>query len=166
MNDDRPNLGQLEVTNALGMRLLLPVASVEDAFKRMRYMGARGWSTGPVPAGGFVLPYAMAETFDWSLIGARAFEHTVDGETMRCVEHRGMIYTRRDYAAVTKGKKMPAKVKYSRGAKPTDEPHLREGGTGESAGYVTLIQFVGGGNAIPEFERHGARRPLGAVAAG
>lgn len=152
-HDNRFRPGHLELTNAVGMKLHVAVNGVEDAYDLMRQMGAHGWTSGDVPAGGYVLPYAMADAFDFSLIGARQFEIKDGADVTQCVEHRGLVYTRREFEAKTGKIKMPAKIKYSRGAKPTDEPHLKEGAEGEKSGYITLITFVGGARSIPEFER-------------
>jgi hypothetical protein len=152
MSDLSTTPATLEVTNLVGMKLHVAVASVDDAYAKMRALGARGFSTGEQPAGGYSLPYRMADTFDFSLIGGRYFEHEKDGVKFKCVDHRGQLYTRRDYEAETRGQRKPAKIKFSRGAKPTDPPHLKEGDE-NSPQYVTLISFVGNGFPIEELEK-------------
>lgn len=140
---------QLHLTGPLGEAVSLTVTDATDLHAKQRAWGKKGWTpgTGDVPAGGFTLPYCMADTFDWAMIGATAFE--IEGQQV--VKHRGHIYKRRDFEAQNSGKKMPASVKYSRGAKPTDPIHLKEGDEG-GVQYVTLIVFRGGGNALTEYE--------------
>lgn len=78
---------------------------------------------------------------DWSLIGARKWTNP-DGEEL--ILHRGHAYRRRELEAVDNRKmKLPAAVKYSRGAKNTDPDHVREKADGEFE-YVTLAIFRGG----------------------
>ncbi len=139
----------LRVVNQIGMELFVEVASIDDAYAAMRQFGARGWSSGAeIPRGGYTLPYAMHETFDWSLIGAKHVTFR-DGEG-EGVYYRGDLYKRRDFGEEKKhGKTMPPKVKYSRGGQPTDDPTMCEGANDTiKFGYVTLITFVGGGKAI------------------
>jgi hypothetical protein len=129
--------GTLHLINAVGMKVEFEIADEGDAFEKMRAFGARGWTSGDVPAGGFVLPRLLAERFDWRLIGATSV--TFDGA--QGVMHRGLFYKRRDLPEKKfKGHTMPACVKYSRGAKPTDEN--AEGGDDE-INYVTLVIFKG-----------------------
>ena len=79
--------------------------------------------------------------FDWSLIGARPWTNP-EGETL--IIHQGHTYRRRELEAVdTRKMKLPAAVKYSRGAKPMDPEHIREKADGEFE-YVTLVMFRGG----------------------
>lgn len=140
---------QLHMTGPLGEQITLTAENLQDLQTKQRAWGKKGWTpgTGDVPAGGFVLPYCMSTTFDWAMIGAHGFE--IEGQ--HCVRHRGHTYKRREFDAQTTGKKMPASVKYSRGAKPTDPAHLKEGDEG-GVQYVTLIVFRGGGQALPEYE--------------
>lgn len=137
--------GQLHLVNALGMRVSVDFAG--DAFGLMRSLGRAGWGPLEVPAGGFRLPLALHDKFDWSLIGA--YPLTIDGESG--VMFQGQFYKQRSYEEQVKGKKLPAAIKYSRGAKKTDPPHIVEEGSGDSA-YVTLISFRGNGKSIPQFE--------------
>lgn len=60
------------------------------------------------------------------------------------VIHKGLAYRRRELEAVDSRKmKLPAAVKYSRGARGTDPEHVREKADGEFE-YVTLAIFRGG----------------------
>jgi len=75
------------------------------------------------------------------LIGARKWTNP-EGEEL--IMHRGHAYRRRELEAVENRKmKLPAAVKYSRGAKNTDPEHIREKADGEFE-YVTLCMFRGG----------------------
>lgn len=147
---------QLQMTGPLGEILLLPITDHAEQLREQRAWGGRGYTpgTGEIPAGGFTLPYSMANTFDWAMLGASAFE--IDGQ--HCVKHRGHTYKRRDFEARTTGVKMPASVKYSRGAKPTDPAHIKEGDEG-GVQYVTLIQFRGNGRALTEYEVQRGSQP-------
>lgn len=148
----------LHLTNSIGMRVSVLFDSEQDAFAKMRALGHSGWTPNEIPAGGFKLPLAMHERFDWSLIGA--FSLTIEDEPG--VMFQGQFYKRREYEEQTKGKKLPAAIKYSRGAKPTDPPHLIEGDEKSSFKYVTLISFRGNGKAIPQFEIPGKDGALAA----
>lgn len=142
---------KLHLTGPLGTHLEVETTEPQMLDVLRRY-GRQGWTSGEVPAGGLNLPYAMAETFDWSLIGAREYVNN-DGE--HSVIYRGQSYKRRELEAVdTKKLKMPAVIKYSRGARPTDPPHLKEGEEG-SVQYVTLISFRGGGRPIESYLKQG-----------
>ncbi|MHB8703711.1 MAG: single-stranded DNA-binding protein [Candidatus Tyrphobacter sp.] len=134
--------GSLEIENALGMKLHVAVESEADAYEKMREFGSSGWTSGDVPSGGFILPYDLANRFDWRLIGAKPL--TLDDE--QGVMHRGRFYKRREMPEKKIGKTtLPACVKYSRGAKPTDAPEIRESAPEEGVGlgYVTLVTFRG-----------------------
>jgi len=134
----------------------LSVETTDDTLlSTLRKYGKNGWSSGDIPAGGLVLPYCMADTFDWTLIGARPYTNA-DGE--QAVMHRGHSYKRRDFEAKTTGVKMPACIKYSRGAKPTDPPHLKEGDE-SGVQYVTLIMFKGTGKALNQYEVPSTNKP-------
>ena len=141
---------QLHLTGPLGEHVTLTAENAQDLTDKQRAWGARGWTpgTGEIPAGGFTLPLCMADTLDWAMLGASEFTL----EDQHCVAHRGHIYKRREFEAQTGGKKLPASVKYSRGAKPTDPPHIKEGDEG-GVQYVTLITFRGGGKALKEYEK-------------
>jgi len=138
----------LEIHNSLGMTISVAVDDVRDAYVKMRQYGASGWMSGEIPAGGIQLPYAMHDRFDWRLIGARRFTKKIEDGEIEMVEHNGSVYTRRDFPAEPK-KKLPAVVKYSRGARPIDEN--KEGADDAFAQYVTLVVFKGGGPLIDEF---------------
>lgn len=124
-----------------------------------REYGKRGWTPGEIPAGGYQFPLANEEDFDWSLIGARKGTFTKDGEELDGVWYRNQFYTRRHLAATKKIKSEA--VKYSRGAKPTDPPHLVEGDESSSFQYVTLAFFRGGGYKREEYSANAASTPSG-----
>lgn len=139
---------QLHLTGILGTKITIDCKDESEMHQVLRQYGKRGWTSGEIPPGGIILPLAMADTFDWSLIGAREFANQ-DGE--KCVFHKGQVYKRRELEEVdTKKLKLPKVIKYSRGARPTDPEHLKEGE--ESVRYVTLITFRGNGRPIPDFE--------------
>ncbi|WP_045234277.1 single-stranded DNA-binding protein [Deinococcus pimensis] len=139
---------QIHLTGPLGTSLTVEVQDERDIIATLRKYGKSGWTSGEIPPGGLVLPLAMADLFDWTLIGARPFT-TDDGE--QCVFYRGQTYKRRELDEVdTKKLKLPKIVKYSRGARPTDPTHLKEGEEG-SVQYVTLITFRGGGRVIEQY---------------
>lgn len=118
----------LHLTGPLGTKLSVEVASEKEVIATLRKYGRQGWSSGELPAGGLSLPFAMADVFDFSLIGGHPYTNN-DGEA--CVMYRGQSYKRRDLEEVdTKKMHLPACVKYSRGARPTDPPHLKEGEEG------------------------------------
>ena len=148
--------GTLEVKNPLGQKFTLNISSIEDGYDKMRVLGTRGWST-DVPIGGIFLPFAMADGFDWSLIGGRyyEFDKTADGETehIQAVEHQGhTYYARRKEAGKINGKNMPAMIRYTRGAKSTDPESAKQSKTEVvKEGYVVLITFRGKGPIIPAF---------------
>ena len=130
--------------NRLEQPVTVETEDMSEVYAMIRQFGAAGWTCGEVPAGGYTLPYEAAENFDWAMIGARHFTFVKDNEEIHAVEHRGTIFTRRHMPATTGAKKMPAKYKYSRGAKPSDPPHMVEKGQGD-IDYVPLISFVGNG---------------------
>ena len=138
-------IGTLELTNHVGMRMAINVASPQDAYTQMRKYGAAGWTSGDIPPGGYTLPYDMADKFDFSLIGAN--EGEIEGE--KGLWHKNQFYKRREMEEETKGQKKAALIKYSRGGRPTDPPHLKEGATGDKPGYVTLISFRGKARNLP-----------------
>lgn len=135
----------IELKNLVGMRVNIDVKDISEAYATMKKYGSNGWtSSADIPSGGYKLPYCMADTFDWSLIGAKTFKSKDEEE---CVFHGGYIYKKRDYAAETGGQKKGAAIKYSRGAVPTDPPHIVEGDPSKPQ-YVTLIKFSGKGQPI------------------
>ncbi|WP_189009504.1 single-stranded DNA-binding protein [Deinococcus roseus] len=79
------------------MRLTVQVRNEDELLSVMRQYGKRGWTSGEIPAGGLVLPLSMADTFDWSLIGAREF---LSQEGEKCVFHKGQVYKRRELEEV------------------------------------------------------------------
>ncbi|AFZ67015.1 single-stranded DNA-binding protein [Deinococcus peraridilitoris] len=132
--------GQLHLTGPLGEQIT--VAFEEGGqFRALAQWGAQGYHSGEIPAGGFQLPLENESDFHWALLGGRKFTSD-DGDA--CVWCRGHVWKRRELAAVdTRKMRLPAAVKYSRGAKPTDPPHLVETGEGD-IGYVALAVFRGG----------------------
>ncbi len=139
---------QLHLVGPLGTSISIEVQEEREIFPALRKYGKSGWSSGDLPAGGVSLPLAMADIFDWSLIGARPYTNA-DGE--QAVMYRGQSYKRRELDEVdTKKLKLPKIVKYSRGARPTDLPHLKEGEDG-GVQYITLITFRGGGKVLDAY---------------
>ncbi|MHB8462088.1 MAG: single-stranded DNA-binding protein [Vulcanimicrobiaceae bacterium] len=126
--------GTLSLTNIIGMQLNVNVSSIEDAFTKMRAFGKAGWTSGNKPKDGYRLPYGMHDTFDWSLIGASPA--TIQGT--EGVWFRGEFYKRRDMAATTGAKKMPAAIIYSKGAGGSDDKS-------NTQAYDWLICFRGNG---------------------
>ena len=131
---------QLHVTDTLG-RSLTAETTLAELNSTMRELSAIGATSGNIVGSGLTLPYDTESDFDWSLIGARPWTNS-DGEMG--VYHGGAFYKRRVLDAVdTKKMKMPAVVKYSRGARPTDPKNIVEGEEG-GVQYVSLIYFKGG----------------------
>ena len=138
----------LHLSGPLGTSLSVEVEDERDLLNVLRRYGRQGWTSGELPAGGLSLPLAMADNFDWALIGARPYTNS-DGEA--CVLYKGQSYKRRELDEVdTKKLKLPRIVKYSRGARPTDPLHLKEGEEG-GVQYVTLISFRGAGRVIEAY---------------
>lgn len=131
----------IEFRTDLGATVHVKMSGPEQLLETQRQYGRLGWTSGEIPAGGYQLPFDNADDFDWSLIGARKWT-TPDGEVV--IIHRGHSYKRRDLEAVDSRKmKLPAAIKFSRGAKSTDPEHVRERSDGEFD-YVTLAIFRGG----------------------
>lgn len=131
----------IEFTTDLGAKVIVDIPSADQLLDVQRKYGRLGWTSGEVPKGGYQFPFENETDFDWALIGARPWT-SPDGEEM--VWHRGHAYRRRELEAVESRKmKLPAAIKYSRGAKPTDPEHLREKSDGDIE-YVTLAIFRGG----------------------
>jgi DdrB-like protein len=138
---------QVHFTTRLGSAVTVNLTSENELLETLRRYGKLGWTSGEIPAGGLLLPYSLADRFDWSLIGAR--EGEIEGE--RGVWFKGQFFKRRELAArQDKKMKLADCVKYSRGAKPTDPAHLREP-SGEQE-YVTLVVFRGNGE-LKAYER-------------
>jgi len=141
---------QIHLTSPIGTSLSVSVEHADDILPTVRHYGKLGYTSGTVPSGGYALPLAQADDFDFALIGAHPYVNK-DGEA--CVMHKGQSYKRRELEAV-ENKKMtlPKIVKYSRGARPTDLPHVKEGEDG-GIQYVTLITFRGGGKKIAAYQQ-------------
>lgn len=131
----------IEFITDLGARVTVDVESAEKLLDVQRQYGRLGWTSGAIPSGGYQFPLDNEPDFDWALIGARKWT-SPDNEEL--VIHRGHAYRRRELEAVDSRKlKLPAAVKYSRGAKSTDPEAVREKSDGEFE-YVTLAIFRGG----------------------
>ncbi|OOV14043.1 single-stranded DNA-binding protein [Deinococcus sp. LM3] len=131
----------IEFTTDLGARVTVDVENATQLLDTQRQYGRLGWTSGDIPSGGYQFPLDNESDFDWHLIGARKWT-SPDGEEL--VIHKGHAYRRRELEAVDSRKmKLPAAVKYSRGAKSTDPEHIREKSDGEFE-YVTLAIFRGG----------------------
>lgn len=129
----------LHVTDALGRKLSVET-TLSELDTTMRALSTIGATSGDLLGSGLTLPYENEGDFDWALIGARPWTNP-EGEVG--VFWQGSFYKRREFAAKTTGVKMPAAIKYSRGARPTDRPDITEG-DGDSVRYVTLVLFKGG----------------------
>jgi len=149
--------GSIELRNQVGMRLFVKINTIEEAYAILNKLGPTGWYSGDVRDMFGRFPLDMADIFNWSLIGGREAKVKVDGQETDVVFQGGHMWTRREFDADPK-KKMPAKVKYSRGAKPTDPPEIREKGQGDIE-YVTLITFSGKGPIVPGLCKPGAKIP-------
>ena len=145
----------MRLIGPLGTELLLPTSSTTLYIDRRRY-GQRGFTDpGNLLEQPLELPRCMADTFDFTLIGAREFTmKDEDGQQVRAAEYRGRIYKRRDLPANKKLKLPEGDVKYSRGAKEGEED-LAAGASGENKGYVTLVYFRRHAPPIPEFCKPG-----------
>lgn len=155
----------IEFITDLGAKVTVDVESADKLLDVQRQYGRLGWTSGEVPVGGYQFPLENEPDFDWSLIGARKWTNP-DGEEM--ILHRGHAYRRRELEAVDSRKmKLPAAVKYSRGAKNTDPEHVREKADGEFE-YVTLAIFRGGKRqeryAVPGSNRPQAGAPARSAA--
>lgn len=130
-----------------GQRVMTTVDNHNDLMRVNVEMGQSGYT--PVvtpPQGGFRFGLAAEENFDWACLGGFKMM-SAEGEEI--VMWRGESYKKRTLDAVdTKKMKMPAAVKYSRGAKATDPEHTREKADGEFE-YVTLAIFRGKSKVDP-----------------
>lgn len=132
---------KIEFLTDLGARVSVDVENEGRLLEVQRHYGRLGWTSGEIPSGGYQFPLDNEPDFDWSLIGARKWT-SPDGEEL--VIHRGHAYRRRELEAVDSRKlKLPAAIKYSRGAKVSDPPHVREKADGDIE-YVSLAIFRGG----------------------
>jgi hypothetical protein len=136
----------IHLTDDLGASSSVTVTA-NRYYDALRALGARGMWSGAIPRGGLRFPLANAEDFDWRLLAARPF---VDRDGNACLYARGHVWKRRDLLPNEK-KNLPAAIKYSRGAKPTDDPTIIEGEEGTNFRYVTFISFSGLGNKIDRY---------------
>ncbi|MFC4639868.1 single-stranded DNA-binding protein [Deinococcus hohokamensis] len=151
----------IEFLTDLGAKVTVDVEHEAQLLDVQRHYGRLGWTSGAIPTGGYQFPLDNEPDFDWTLIGARKWT-SPDGEEL--VIHKGHAYRRRELEAVDSRKmKLPAAVKYSRGAKSTDPEHLREKADGEFE-YVTLAIFRGG-KRQERYATPGGARPAAASAA-
>lgn len=149
----------LQISNAIGARVSVALNSEDDLLDAMRFWGQRRWRTIDLPYGGLHFPLAMAETFDWTIIGAQPGEQQNDeGGVDKGVWFQNRFWKRRDLPANEK-KKMDAAVKYSRGANDADRsnPNLLVEGD-DKFGYVTLVIFRGTGKVQAQYERPRAQQ--------
>ncbi len=145
----------MRLIGPLGTELYLPTSSTTLYIDRRRY-GQKGF-TDPsnLLEHPLELPRCMADTFDFTLIGAREFTMKDDeGQPVHAIEYRGQVYKRRDLPANKKLKLPEGDVKYSRGAKEGEE-NLAAGASGENKGYVTLVYFRRSAPPIAEFCKPG-----------
>ena len=112
----------MRLIGPLGTELLLPTSGTTFYTDRRKY-GQRGFTDpGNLLEHPLELPRCMADTFDFTLIGAREFTmKDDDGQQIHAVEYRGRVYKRRDLPANKKLKLPEGDVKYSRGAKEGEE---------------------------------------------
>lgn len=155
----------IEFITDLGARVTVDVDSADKLLDVQRQYGRLGWTSGELPSGGYQFPFDNEPDFDWALLGARKYT-TPEGEEL--VYHKGHAYRRRELEPVDSRKmKLPAAVKYSRGAKNSDPDHVREKADGEFE-YVTLAIFRGGRRqdryAVPGGASGGAPRTAAAPA--
>lgn len=120
---------RIEFLTDLGARVSVDVEHEGRLLEVQRHYGRLGWTSGEIPSGGYQFPLDNEPDFDWTLLGARKWT-SPDGEEL--VIHRGHAYRRRELEAVDSRKlKLPAAIKYSRGAKVSDPPHVREKADGD-----------------------------------
>jgi hypothetical protein len=151
----------LVMVDEIGTHITVSAADLAELRVLQRRYGAQGYRpAGNVPAGGYQLPYDLHDTFDWSLIGARPW---ISPEGDKGVFHDGHFYKQRLMEPVDSRKmKLPAAIKYSRGAKNTDADDVKEKAEGEFE-YRSLILFRGRGLVRAEFQLPGRRRHVLAV---
>ena len=144
-------IGFVPFKNQAGMEFNLYITSIDDAYEKCLKYGAAGWTCGEVPPGGHKFPYDMADKLDFRYIGA--VEGEIDGE--KGLWYRNEFYKWREAEEETKGQKKGARIWYSRGAKPTDPPNVKEGAIGDKSGYVTLVSFKGKARNITKLFKPG-----------
>ena len=141
----RGPIGTYQIKNDLNMVMNLSINSQYDAYEIQRTYGERGWISEEAPAGGYHRPFAEAEEFDFRLIGARPGKI----KNQNGVEEEGLWYRNQFYKKrqppVNEKKNLGNMIKYSRGAKETDNEEAIEPTEGVGKGYITLITFKGNG---------------------
>jgi hypothetical protein len=164
-----PHRSSLVLQDAIGSQVTVYAQDPAELRALQRAYGKCGYRpAGEVPGGGFQLPYAQHDTFDFSLIGATPW---TSPEGDKCVIHDGQVYKQRVLEKVDSRKmQLPEAVKYSRGARNTDPEHVREKAEGEFE-YRTLIVFRGKAPVQPDFNlprggRHAHALSRPGVAAG
>lgn len=104
----------------IGARVTV-TTTVADIHDLQRTLGRVGWTSVTIPPGGLYLPLDLEPHFDWSLIGA--YKATFGKDTR--VFFGGQWYTRREFEERAPTKKlphgMPRAIRYSRGARATDD---------------------------------------------
>jgi hypothetical protein len=157
----------IHFSTPLGANISVELEPQETVLNALRKHGASGWTSGDVVKnGGLRLPLENAERFDWRLIGARPAE--LRNNTTQVLEpgvwYKGDFYKRRELEALeTKKMKLAAAIKYSRGARDSDPPEIKEK-SGEFE-YVTLILFRGAGH-LPDYDLPSEMPPRVARSAG
>lgn len=121
---------RIELFSPLGH--IIEVETTEDSWlETLRIWGKKGFRSAGPPPGGFVLPKACHDCFDWAFLGATR-------DTNGTVSAFGYHWRKR-FLSARNG--LPEVTKYSRGAWQFEE----EGVEGKRQGYVTLIRFEGEG---------------------
>jgi len=158
MSSVPPHRSSLALQDAIGSQITVYANTAQELRELQRAYGKRGYRpAGEVPGGGFQLPYAQHDTFDFSLIGATPW---INPENEKCLIHDGHVYKQRVLQAVdSKKMKLPEAIKYSRGTKSGDPEHVREKADGEFE-YRTLLVFRGRAPVQPEFNLPGGGRHL------
>jgi hypothetical protein len=119
--------------------------TVDEVHDLQRTLGRAGWSSITLPPGGLYLPLELEPHFDWSLLGARK---ATFGDEVR-VLFQGFWYTRRELEERAPSRKlphgMPRAVRYSRGARPSEDDTVAENSEG-GIRMVSLVTFKGPGS--------------------
>jgi hypothetical protein len=143
----------IHFTTPLGAQVSVQLEPSDNYLNALRKFGAQGFTSGDVVKnGGLRLPLENAERFDWRLLGARPAElrNNMTQALEPGVWYKGDFYKRRELEPVeTKKMKLAAAIKYSRGARDSDPPEIREK-SGEFE-YVTLVLFRGAGH-LPDYD--------------